>query len=461
MTPHILQKIVAAKQEEVALLLEEPVIASVQRRDFVGALMRPDRRSIIAEIKPKSPSQGAIFPRSSIPSIVEAYNTSADAISVLCDEEFFGGGYDLLREVRSMTDKPILAKEFIIDPKQIRYAASQGADAVLLIAAILNGAQLREFATEASTLGLGCLIEVHSDEDVKKVAETYEKLPQIVLQQVLIGINNRDLDTLEVDLSVTERLAPIIRKTMPEIRGIIAESGIGAPEDVGRLRKHVQGFLIGTSVLRSANPARFLDSLLASKTAVKFCGMTNSEDLVAAEKLNVDFVGFIFVPSSPRHINLEDARKLRKSIKHAKTVGVFVDMSKEDIERHIDALRLDYVQLHGKPYIELCRAISVPVIQAFRGVPSIETLEKFLAVCPYVLVDKEDGKEEADFQAISFLPAHIRSRVFLAGGLNPENVREAASMVHPFAVDCARGIEAVLGKKDKELMTSFLTALTA
>ncbi len=458
---HILQKIVEAKKKEILSLPEIDVANLPPRKDFVGALLQAVRPSIIAEIKPKSPSQGFLFERSKVPSIVTAYNTNADAISVLCDKEFFGGGYDLLREVRALTGKPILAKEFIIDAKQIRYAAESGADAILLIASILTDEELSELATDAALLGLGVLLEVHSEKEVQRVAQTYQSMPSSSQAQIVIGINNRDLDTLEIDLRVTERLAPKIRELMPSIRCVITESGVKSSDDVLRLQKHVQGFLIGTSILRSENPADFLSSLFPSEIKVKFCGMTNADDIVAAEDMRVDFLGFIFVPSSPRHVSLEQAIQLKKDVRHAKTVGVFTDMPLEQIEKHIKALKLDYVQLHAKPDIQLCKDLSVPVIQAFRGVPSVDILEEFLDVCPYVLIDKEDGKDQIDFHAISSLPKHIQSRVFLAGGLNPSNISQATQMTHPYAVDCARGIESAPGKKDKSLMASFLTSLAA
>lgn len=454
----ILRTIIEVKKREV-LSLPTNVTHRRTPKDFVGTLLRSHRTALIAEVKPKSPSQGVIFSREKVPSIVAIYNEHADAISVLCDKEFFGGGYDLLREVRSLTEKPILAKEFIIDSRQIHYTAAEGADAVLFIAAILTVEELREFCITASDLGLGCIVEVHSAEEVQKTAQVYNSLPLATRQRILLGINNRNLDTLEVDLSVTELLAPLIRKTMPTIRGIIAESGIEKPSDIQRLRTHVQGFLIGTSILRAENPEQFLDALLPRKTLVKFCGMTNSEDIATAESLQTDFIGFIFVPSSPRAIDISVAERLRVGVHHAKTVGVFTNSTKEEIEKHVVRLRLDYVQLHGTPNLELCRSLSVPVIQAFWGVPSVETLEAFLALCPYVLIDKEKGKEEADFKAIANLPLHIRSRVFLAGGLKPTTIQAAVAMIHPFAVDVARGIEAAPGKKDPALMTSFLTAL--
>lgn len=196
------------------------------------------------------------------------------------------------------------------------------------------------------------------------------------------------------------------------------------------------------------------------KPKVKFCGMTRSEDILAAENLCVDFIGLIFVPSSPRSVTLTEAKELRRSIKKAKCVGVFGDdHSIDEIEEHIRELRLDYVQMHGIPDAKKAKSISVPVIQAFRGVPAKKIAETFLKMCPYILIDKAENEDEADFDAIAAFPSHLRSKIFLAGGLTPENVGPLSEKIQPFAVDAARGIENRPGIKDHRLMSSFFHAL--
>lgn len=184
--------------------------------------------------------------------------------------------------------------------------------------------------------------------------------------------------------------------------------------------------------------------------------MTREADIEAAEALAIDFLGFIFVPSSPRHITLERAETLRKHIQKAQVVGVFEEQSQTEIEKHIHMLHLDYVQLYGKSDGN----ISVPVIQAFRGITDIKVLENALQHCTYVLLDKAEGEGEADFDAIAHLPIHIRSKLFLAGGLTPGNVSVAADRIQPFAVDCARGIESAPGEKNHHRMSAFLHALS-
>ena len=258
----ILDEIVAHKNQEVASL---PSIETQKRMgySFVQAILSA-HPSLIAEIKPKSPSQGELLDRSRVPEIVDIYNKHAQAISVLCDEKFFGGGFDLLAEVRSLTEKPLLAKDFMISEKQIDYAVQNGADAVLLIAAILSTSEIFELASYAVELGSDILMEVHTEEEIRKVAEAFGELPQETQEHILMGINNRDLDTLETDIETTTKLVPLIKKHLPTCRGIITESGIRASSDIELLEPFVQGFLIGRSILKSKNPEKCLASLFPS-----------------------------------------------------------------------------------------------------------------------------------------------------------------------------------------------------
>ncbi len=189
--------------------------------------------------------------------------------------------------------------------------------------------------------------------------------------------------------------------------------------------------------------------------------MTREADIEAAEALTVDFLGFIFVPSSARYVTFERAEMLKKGIQKAQIVGVFEEQPPAEIEKHIQILHLDFVQFYGRLDDGLLKNISVPVIQAFRGIPDIKVLENALQHCAYVLLDKAEGENEADFDAIAHLPIHIRSKLFLAGGLTPGNVRVAADRIQPFAVDCARGIESSPGEKNHHRMSAFLHALSS
>ena len=262
MTASILQTIVATKKQEIASL-PNTMPKRASGPSFIDAILQRNP-ALIAEIKPKSPCGGHLLEREDVPELVRLYTQHAQAISVLCDETYFGGGFDLLREVRSLTDKPLLAKEFIIDPKQINHAAKNGASAILLIANILEEGTMSHLAAHAITLGLDVLLEVHTENDVRKAVMVFQSLPETFQEHVLFGINNRHLDTLEVDLAITSKIAPLLKKVLPTIRGIIAESGIKTRGDIEHLQPFVQGFLIGTSILQAEDPALHFRSLFAS-----------------------------------------------------------------------------------------------------------------------------------------------------------------------------------------------------
>jgi indole-3-glycerol phosphate synthase len=250
---NILDSIIARKKEEVKNL-RHPSNVKKSERNFVTA-MRSVHPSLLAEVKPRSPSEGTIISSARIPNIVSVYNQQAQAISVLCDEEFFGGGYDLLTEVRAMTKLPILAKEFIIDPVQIRKAREAGADAVLLIAAVLEEGQIAELSQVAIDLGMAILFEVHHGEEMGKI-------PTLPSESLVIGINNRNLSTLEIDLEMTPALSLNIRTGFPD-HLLISESGIESRKDIERLQNDCDGFLIGTTFLKASDPSEKLLELFS------------------------------------------------------------------------------------------------------------------------------------------------------------------------------------------------------
>ena len=354
----------------------------------------------------------------------------------------------------------MLAKEFIIDSVQIDHAADAGADAILLIAAILPSQELITLASHAITLGLDVLIEVHTAQDVEKTADAFKKFSKEQQDHVIVGVNNRDLATLKTDIHTTEVLAPVIRSKMPSISAIIAESGIRTHADVERLSPFVQGFLIGTSILQSADPVAHLASLFPRpQPLIKFCGFTNADDVRDVEALGVDFIGFVFAKESPRAVTLDGARELRRHVHNAKVIGVFTDHSTQEIEDCARELQLDFVQLHGTPDLERAKNLTTPVIQAFRGVPDVTVIEKFLEHCSYVLIDKADGEDSVDLEAVTQLPQRIRARMFLSGGLTQQNITDAVARIQPFAVDCARGIESSPGIKDHERMQAFISTI--
>jgi len=242
----ILDEIVETKRREVAgrkalrplAALEKMIAERPPARDFKAALDADAGCAIIAEVKRRSPSRGVIRADFDPVRIALEYEShGAAAVSVLTDETFFGGSDADLAAVKDAVSLPVLRKEFIIDPYQIHETRAIGADALLLIAAILTEVQLREYRELADSLGLAVLVEVHDGAEMEKALGAGAEL---------IGINNRDLKTFRTDLLTTLALAPLI----PADRIAISESGIRNRQDIETLAKAgIRAFLIGETLI--------------------------------------------------------------------------------------------------------------------------------------------------------------------------------------------------------------------
>jgi indole-3-glycerol phosphate synthase len=246
-----LAEILEHKRRELAQARErEPGDALARRartrseapRGFRRALESGERPRVIAELKRRSPSKGEIRPDFDAVACARAYAAAgAAALSVLTDERFFGGSLALLAEVREAVSLPLLRKDFILDAYQVDEARVYGADAVLLIAAALDASALRSLAAHAESLGMDALVEVHDERELEAA---------LAAGADLIGINNRDLRTFQVDLGVTERLAGKI----PEGCIVVAESGIFTPSDWERLTAAgAHAFLVGEALMRESD----------------------------------------------------------------------------------------------------------------------------------------------------------------------------------------------------------------
>jgi len=259
----ILDEIIAHKKEEVAAakvrIPERELRTRLddledRPRGFVQALHAAEdagRTAVIAEVKKGSPSKGVIRPDFDPVAIAGIYETSGAAcLSVLTDERFFMGRLEYLARIRRKVGLPLLRKDFVCDPYQLHEARAAGADAVLLIAAVLDLAQLRDFTALSRELGLDVLLEVHDEQEMETALQ---------VNCELIGVNNRDLRTFVTDLSTTERLS----KLVPGNRLIVGESGIHSRADVVRLqRAGARAFLVGESLMREADIGAKLRELL-------------------------------------------------------------------------------------------------------------------------------------------------------------------------------------------------------
>jgi indole-3-glycerol phosphate synthase len=250
---HILEEIVCHKQQEVILRGEQlpladllhQVSAAPSPRDFLGALRHnPIKPSLIAEVKKASPSKGVIRADFDPVKIAQAYELGgATCLSVLTDEKFFQGSFENLRAIRQRVALPLLCKEFIIDPYQIYLARVNGADAVLLIAAILDDQTLQDFLEIALALGMNALVEVHTLAELDRVL----KLPTVQL----IGINNRNLDDFTVDLATTQRLLARREKLKSLGITVVSESGLYTSADLATVAESgADAVLVGESLVK-------------------------------------------------------------------------------------------------------------------------------------------------------------------------------------------------------------------
>ncbi len=265
---NILEKIVEQKKIEIAAMPKRPAAAEHlrwavkthgQRRDFVSALRYPrhGRVALIAEVKKASPSAGVIRHDFDPVRIAREYEEAgASCLSVLTDEQFFQGSKEYMRDIRNAVHIPILRKDFIIDPLQILEAIEYGADAILLIVAILSDQELKLFLSMATEAGLDALVEVHDEVELERA---------LAAGASLIGINNRDLRTFRVSLDTSIRLIALAQARPETAHKIfVAESGIHTPADVQRLADGgAHAILVGESLMREADIGAKVKELLA------------------------------------------------------------------------------------------------------------------------------------------------------------------------------------------------------
>jgi len=261
----ILNKIVAVKHEEITAAKKRSPLEAVRfdaesrvlTRDFVGALrskIGAGQAAVIAEVKKASPSKGVLRADFVPADIAQSYAEgdgaiSAACLSVLTDRQFFQGGIDFLKQARASCDLPVLRKDFMVDAYQIYESRAMGADAVLLIAACLDDAQMKDFEAIALGLGMAVLVEVHDSAELDRALK---------LKTPLIGVNNRNLRSFEVSIQTTLDL----RSRVPAERLLVTESGIATREEVARLRSaDIHAFLVGEAFMRAPEPGEALADL--------------------------------------------------------------------------------------------------------------------------------------------------------------------------------------------------------
>jgi tryptophan synthase beta chain len=441
-------------------------------RPIVERLAAPGLH-LIAEVKRRSPSAGAIAADADPAALARAYETGgASAISVLCEPHWFGGSVADLRAVRAAVTIPILAKEFVVDERQLPVLRSAGADIVLLLASLLPARKLARFAELAREAGLEALVEVHDERELDAALST---------QARLIGLNNRNLRTLGVDPDHCLRLRPLV----PDDRLVVGESGVGEPRTlVGWRAVGLDAALIGEALMRSADPASAARAFVsagavprdvaaeARQPIVKICGVTDSEGVLSALRSGADAIGLNLVPGTPRCLALTEAswlatlaRGASPAGKRPRVVAVFADARTSEIEAAIAAIDPDAVQFSGYEPVASIATVRRPVWKVLHlpaaesagaaagragagsvAAIAIEAGRAYLAAgTERLILDTAGGPFPGGtgLRIAREIAAAVAREipVILAGGLDAANVAAAVTEVPAVGVDVASGVE--------------------
>ncbi len=471
----VVAEIAARRRVDVAALLADLGTAELRRRVAATPAPRPIAERLagpglhlIAELKRSSPSGGQIAAGDDdLVGRGRAYEAGgASAISVLCEPHWFGGSLDDLAAVRRAVGIPVLAKDFIVHPRQLELVRAAGADLVLLLAVLHPPARLARLVEQALDLGLEPLVEAHDAREVDAALGTRARL---------IGINNRDLRTLRVDVEVAARL----RATIPADRISVAESGVKDPATIRDWR--AQGYdaaLVGEALMRSTDPAAAARAFVSAGAHpgdpvdadrapyLKVCGVVDVAGVEAAVRAGFDGIGLNLVPGTPRALSLEEATLLARHIRaiapagrRPEVVAITVDEPAERLNRIAAALEADAIQLNGSEPAGLIAALDRPAWKVLHLPAATEGVQ------PQALVDETVSRARVYLTAGArrifldtaggahpggtgvpvdrALAAAVAREVpvILAGGLGPANVADAVREVPAIGVDVASGVE--------------------
>lgn len=451
--PTILQQIVLDKmawveQQQRKYPLSE-WIKKIEKSDrsFYQALAQGNhqRPAFILECKKASPSKGLIRADFDLVAIADVYKHYASAISVLTDEKYFQGDFAYIQQVRNQVAQPVLCKDFMISPYQVYFARFHQADAILLMLSVLDDQTYQELADLAHALGMGVLTETANQAELERA---------IKLGAKVIGINNRDLHDLSVDLNRTPPLA----KQIPADRIIISESGIYSHQQVQQLKPFVHGFLIGSSLMGSLDLNNAVRAVIYGEN--KVCGLTRSQDVRQVYAQGGLYGGLIFVPHSPRCLSLRQAQELVTQAP-LRFVGVFQNQPIDFILNIACQLNLFAVQLHGNEnadFIEQLRSQLPAHIQIWQASSiEIDAPQSAVKLCHqagvdrYVMDSKTAQQQGGTGKAFDWqlIPAELKAKTMLAGGLKLDNIDQALAQ-HCLGLDLNSGLESRPGLKDSE-----------
>lgn len=428
-----------------------------------------ENKGVILEVKRASPSKGNIAPDLNSAETAKKYRANgASAISCLTEENYFKGSLkDLMAVCEAVPDVAVLRKDFLIDEEEIDIAYRCGADAVLLISGMLTLEKMLSMTAKCKELGIRALVEVRTVEDAEKVLEVKKQYADTIV----CGVNSRNLKDFTIDL-----LVPAMLKD--KLGGkVIFESGITTPEAAAKIGSMgFTGILLGEFAARNPEKAggfvkAFKEAdeslcgkklvalankvnLRGEKPMVKICGLTRKEDVLLADELGADFVGFIFATEFGRNVYGERFDALKDCLGSIKAFKVAVVTRPETEEAKAAAQLvkdgvLDFVQLHGITYDQMPDYIKdVPhyfAITKKSKTDDFNAAKLFAYGEPRYLQDSGDHNYETD------------EHLWLAGGVTCENVEQLISQFHPELVDVSSGIEtSELGIKDKEKLAKFI-----
>ncbi|KAG2206546.1 hypothetical protein INT47_008563 [Mucor saturninus] len=481
----------------------------------VVARLKQSCPALLAEVKRASPSKGNIDAAANAAEQALQYALAgASVVSVLTEPKWFRGTIHDMRQVReafsTLPNRPcVLRKDFIVDRYQILEGRLYGADTVLLIVAMLNDTVLHDLYNYSKSLGMEPLVEVNNAEEMARANALGAKL---------IGVNNRNLHSFDVDMETTSRLAEMV----PPGTILCALSGITGRADVEMYVKGgVQGVLVGEALMRAWNLKEFVTDLLGlpkkdpvpalkepRRSLVKVCGISSVEAAVEAANAGADLIGLIFAEKSKRKVSLETASAIVNGVRglnitratppstttadwfqiHRQllesrarkplVVGVFVNQSIEYMTQVATEVGLDFIQLHGTESVELARYLPVPVIKAFHidsesyhpsqmanlTQPGSHQYVLLDAKVPSLPSDAQGGQGvKFDWRIAQEIVHHTQFEflgnkdfpVILAGGLDPDNVASAIQQVKPWMVDVSSGVE-TNGVKDLGKIREFV-----
>lgn len=428
-----------------------------------------EKKGVILEVKRASPSKGNIAPDLNSAETAKKYRANgASAISCLTEENYFKGSLkDLMAVCEAVPDVAVLRKDFLIDEEEIDIAYRCGADAVLLISGMLTLEKMLSMTAKCKELGIRALVEVRTVEDAEKVLEVKKQYADTIV----CGVNSRNLKDFTIDL-----LVPAMLKE--KLGGkVIFESGITTPEAAAKIGSMgFTGILLGEFAARNPEKAggfvkafKEADESLCGKKLValankvnqrgekpmvKICGLTRKEDVLLADELGADFVGFIFATEFGRNVYGERFDALKDCLDKVKAfkVAVVTRPETEEAKAAVQLVKdgiLDFVQLHGITYDQMPDYIKdVPhyfAITKKSKTDDFNAAKLFAYGEPRYLQDSGDHNYETD------------EHLWLAGGVTCENVEQLISQFHPELVDVSSGIEtSELGIKDKEKLAKFI-----